>query len=547
MLRKKYPRFIYNKYSWKLQGRDLNFVFDFEIEPAPTPRARSAQYETSIYFKPEVTIENVDKSRLKKIGKGMIDNLVFHLGLMEIPSYWKATCSPIIEIQAGYLNKEQISWWKDLIIKGMGQFFYENKVNFRQPNFLTLHSSPSPNVTQPCCVTLLSSAPTSEQDWSRTVLDQSNEGVLVPLGGGKDSAVTLELLKQVKKEIKINCICLSPTETAKKIMEVGNFKYPIIGWRKIDKKLLELNRQGFLNGHTPISAYFAFFTVLAAVLFDYKYIALSNERSSNEGNVKYLGQIINHQWSKSFEFEKKFRSYCRKYLAKGVEYFSFLRPLYELQIAKLFSKYPKYFSAFLSCNEAHKTASGTKKPIKKWCGNCPKCLFVYATLYPFLKKEQLLKIFGKDIFENRKLLPTMKDLLETKRIKPFECVGTKKESLVAFYLSWKKNKNGGGQTSTKIPFLLRYFEKKIMPKYPNLENESEKIINSWNRQNNLPPLLAKVLKNAIIKSAQQTVRKENDSARKPKKPTQQTRTAARTSTAAGLAVGPREYAAKSPS
>jgi hypothetical protein len=293
----------------------------------------------------------------------------------------------------------------------------------------------------------------------------------------------LELLRQAKKEIK--CFSLNPTEAAKKIMKIVGCKEPIIVERKIDPKLLELNRKGFLNGHTPFSAYLAFLSVLCAVLFGQKFIAFSNERSSNEGNVKYLGKIINHQYSKSFDFEKRFREYSKKYLAKNVEYFSFLRPLYEIQIAKIFSKYPQYFNAFLSCNAAYQTNSGTKKPIKKWCGKCPKCLFVFVSLYPFVGKK-VIEIFGKNLFEDKKLLPLMLQLIGQRKFKPFECVGTKKESQIAFYLSWKKYRE---RFSVNLPFLLKYFQKNILPKYQNLEKEAKKLLNSWNKKHFLPPCL----------------------------------------------------------
>jgi len=59
---------------------------------------------------------------------GSFDNLVFNLGLIELLSYWKATCSREIEVQTHNLDKDQINWWKDLIFEGMGQFFYENKI-----------------------------------------------------------------------------------------------------------------------------------------------------------------------------------------------------------------------------------------------------------------------------------------------------------------------------------------------------------------------------------------------------------------------------------
>ncbi|MBU4298936.1 hypothetical protein KJ636_02755 [Patescibacteria group bacterium] len=484
LLRKKYPRFVYERYSWKISANNLEILFDFRIEP-------------DIKFKPKVIIENIDKVQIKRVGARALNNLVFHLGLIELLSYWKATCSPEIKIRADSLNKEQIKWWKALIINGLGQFFYENKINFQEPNFVKIHCLPS----------------FGKKATIVAFLPKLKNRVLVPIGGGKDSIVTLELLKRAKKNIQ--CFSLNPTEAIEKIMKIAGFQKPIIVRREIDPKLLKLNQKGFLNGHTPFSAYLAFLSIFLAIIFGKRYIALSNERSSNEGNLKYLGVTINHQYSKSFDFEKKFRHYSKKYLARNVEYFSFLRPLYEIQIAKIFSRYHKYFDVFLSCNESFKTASGTKKPTKKWCGKCPKCLFVFVSLSPFVEKEKLIKIFGKNLFEDpegkhsasygagKKLLSIMKQLIGEEKFKPLECVGTKKECLIAFYLGWKKT--CGGPTSAKLPFLLNYFEKKILPKYPNhapyrtcsgagLETESKKILNSWNEQNYLPKKFKKILR-----------------------------------------------------
>ncbi len=444
-LRKKYPKFVYEKYFYQIFNNNLEIFFDFRIEP-------------DVQFQPKVVIENVNKEQLEKIGDRALNNLVFHLGLIEMVSYWKATCSPIIEVRAGCLNKEQIKWWKDLIFKGMGQFFYENKIDFQKPNFLKIKSA---NVTKQGLVTFTTN-PLRRIPRSPSSIKLENR-ILVPVGGGKDSIVTMELLKNpsIGGKKDISCFSLNPTEAAQKVMKIAGCQKPIIVRRKIDEKLLELNQQGFLNGHTPFSAYLAFLSILAAVIFDYKYIALSNEKSSNEGNLKYLGQTINHQWSKGLEFEKKFREYSKKYLTSQIEYFSFLRPLYEIQIAKLFSKYPKYFNAFLSCNEAYKTFSGTKKPFKRWCGKCSKCLFVFTILYPFLKEKGWLKIFRKNLFNDKKLLPLMQQLIGKRGFKPFECVGTKKESLIAFYLSYKKWINANRER-TKLPFLLKYFKEKIL-------------------------------------------------------------------------------------
>ncbi len=409
-LRKRHPRFIYQDYYYKIVNDNLRICFKFKIEP-------------NIRFKPEIIIRNVSASRLKKIGERALNNFVFHLGLIEMLSYWKATCSPEILVRAGYLNKEQIKWWHDLIVKGMGQFFYENKIDWRPAGFLKITSNPKIEVK---------STEASKLEFK--------DRYLVPIGGGKDSIVTLERLKSRKESL--NCFLLNPIQAAKRITRLAGVRKPVVVERKIDPVLLRLNKQSYLNGHTPFTALLSFLSVFCAVLFDYEHVAFSNEKSADEGNVRYRGKVINHQYSKSSEFENKFKAYCKKYLARNIHYFSFLRRYSELQISRLFAKYPKYFIAFSSCNVAAKTK-------KKWCGQCPKCLFVYAALYPYLDKKQLLKIFGKDLFVDKKLLPVLKSLIGQGRHKPFECVGTYQESRQALKLSLKKAKQSG-----KVPYLL---------------------------------------------------------------------------------------------
>ena len=65
--------------------------------------------------------------------------------------------------------------------------------------------------------------------------------------------------------------------------------------------MLQLNSEGYINGHTPFSAIVAFSSVLTAALNGQKYITLSNENSANESTVK--DSKVNHQYSKSYEFE----------------------------------------------------------------------------------------------------------------------------------------------------------------------------------------------------------------------------------------------------
>ena len=124
-LRKKHPKFIYRNFAINREGNSLKVRFNFHLEP-------------DLDFHPEISILNIPEPRLGKIGGRALQNFAFHCGLSEMTSYWKTACSPEIVIEAGYLNKEQIRWWKDLFIRGMGQFFYENKINFTFPDFLSI-------------------------------------------------------------------------------------------------------------------------------------------------------------------------------------------------------------------------------------------------------------------------------------------------------------------------------------------------------------------------------------------------------------------------
>ena len=397
-LQKKYPKFIYQDYYYKITKKRLKLFFNFRIEP-------------DIRFRPTLVINNIDLSRFKKIKKEALNNLIFHLGLMEIPTYWKTTCSPQIIIRAGSLTGGQIKWWQDLLMRGMGQFFYENNAYWQAPRIV-------------CCNFSV------KQEMSRLKLKNR---YLVPLGGGKDSIVTLEKLLGQGKKTNVFAVNANPKIEA--VIKKAGIKNPIKVERKIDPNLLELNKKGYLNGHTPFTAVLSFSAVFCAILFDYKNVVFSNEKSADQGNLKYLGKTVNHQWAKSSEFERKFKKYIRNYLTSDVQYSSYLRKYSELEIAKMFVKYPKYFHVFSSCNRVV-----AERLEKNWCGDCPKCLFAYLILCPYLAEEELLRIFGKNLLEEPKLLPVLKSLVGRGEHKPFECVGTYKESRRALEMCFEKKK-----------------------------------------------------------------------------------------------------------
>jgi hypothetical protein len=267
-----------------------------------------------------------------------------------------------------------------------------------------------------------------------------DETVIIPVGGGKDSVVTLEMLQKSKS---VRPFIMNPRGATIECSRLAGFNSDefIEVNRRIDPLLLELNARGFLNGHTPFSALLAFYSLLVSAIAGHRHIALSNESSANEPTV--AGTDVNHQYSKSYAFESDFREYVKEYISPDFNYFSFLRPLNELQIARLFAEQVKYYPVFKSCN------AGSKTDI--WCCNCSKCLFAFTILSPFIPMIELVHIFGKNLFELPQMLEYLKELTGITDVKPFECVGTIDEVNAALQLFIAEHKH------EKLPLLLDYY------------------------------------------------------------------------------------------
>ena len=298
----------------------------------------------------------------------------------------------------------------------------------------------------------------------------SEKGVLVPVGGGKDSAVTLELLKSA--DVPVFAYIINPRGATIHTTESANLDadHVISVHRTLDKRMLQLNKEGFLNGHTPFSALVAFSTVIAAKIAGLSYIALSNESSANESTVQ--GSTVNHQYSKSFKFEEDFHRYQTDYLPGSAYYFSMLRPLSEFQIAKYFTKQKQYHRIFRSCNAGSKTDS--------WCGHCPKCLFVYFILSPFLSREEVKEIFGTDMLEDKTMQPTMEQLIGIQEEKPFECVGSRDEINTALVMTIDHMEKDGEE----LPYLLKYY--KTTGLYEEYKAKGDHFSSYFDEQNLVP-------------------------------------------------------------
>ena len=443
ILRSKHPVFTYQSFNYKEVGNEIHLQFFYHLAP-------------SFPFVHTLRIGLPDSYRKKDLKQ--FEAIIFHIGLVDMFSYWKSAISSHIVVEAGNLEQAQIDWITNLLINGMGEFFYRNSIDFTQPNFVSI---------------------TSQSSHSHSVFsaDIPNK-YLVPIGGGKDSLVSLKIISE--QNFPYACLFINPNPAMKAIETIIQVDSVTVK-RILDPELFRLNDQGYLNGHTPFSASIACISLLCGVLFNCNSVLVSNERSSNEGNALYKNHDINHQYSKTFAFEKTFNTYAKSYLSKNSSYISFLRPLYELQISRIFSEFHEYFSTFKSCNIGRG---------KEWCGNCSKCLFVYLSLFPFVADNQLLTIFSKDLLSDTKLIPTLDALVGKTDVKPFECVGTREEVVVSLYLAIEKNRK---KQSDLLP-LLYYAKHTLLVGQVDLEKRSETLLRSWNQEHNLSEKLTTVLK-----------------------------------------------------
>lgn len=477
----------------------INFEFT-EYKFEPEEKRASFYYKTefegreAIVWKEEIILPEISQDILNELqDKPSTNNLVWgesnatsltiekilqSLHIILGISYWKFYCPPAVTFAkvkegatgksycATQLTKNQAEFWNTIYKKGLGEFFYRNNLNpNKSPKFPYDNEK---KIIRHCEKVATDEAIFTTRLPRRPLAPRNNDTrYLVGVSGGKDSIVGVELLKEAgenltafyietlnsrflgndnennKENIESNLV-----DKVTKLTGLAQLKIQ----RILDPKVFEKHQY---NGHIPISAIYAFLGIFASVLYKYNGFVVSNEYSSNFGNAKYKGLEINHQWSKTFEFEKIFSDYVKEFIEPNLEYFSLLRPFYEIRIAEMFARfearhgqYPKYFSSFSSCNANFKIKNETGPVLRSsdrseagWCGKCAKCVFVFTLLSAFLNKKELLNIFKKNLFQNQTLMPLFKDVLGLGNLKPFDCVGTFEEAQTAFKMASKNYNN----------------------------------------------------------------------------------------------------------
>lgn len=340
-----------------------------------------------------------------------LDRALQNLFIMAGISYYKAYLAPTIQTNQLPLDALRAAFFAEVYQKGLGEFFYVNQLDpTTSIPFVANSAEPLPPIT------------TAVQD-----------GLLIGLGGGKDSLFTLEALRDDTK--RMATWTLGHAEQLAPMVQRTGLPHLQVE-RTIDPSLLEHNKLGARNGHVPISAIMATVGTVVGVLAGYNTAIVSNEHSANEPTLTYNGVAINHQYSKSQDFETAYQNLLQADFAGSVQYLSFLRPLSELLISELFVKLAldTYRDVFSSCNRAFVQSSTSMS----WCGQCPKCAFTFLMLTPFADPSVVQGLFGgRNLLTDPNLHATYQQILGIAGDKPLECVGTILESRVAMQMATK--------------------------------------------------------------------------------------------------------------
>ena len=320
-------------------------------------------------------------------------------------SYYKAAVPEEIRIDSYAIDADTAALLENVYLNGLGEFAYRNGLNLRG------------RIRFPAGAAQVStSAPTLAL----------SEHALVAIGGGKDSLVSIEALRGV--DIAQTVTWIGGSQLIKACAERTGLPTLNLG-RQLAPQLFEYNRQGAWNGHIPVTAVNSAIMVFAAILTGANQVVFSNERSASYGSLIEGTGEVNHQWSKGWAFERDFGDYVHARIAADLHYYSLLRPLSELAVARQFAKSDHYDAHFSSCNRNFHILG--ERPVNRWCGVCPKCHFVFLALAPFMPKPRLVGIFGRNLLDDPAQTAGYDALLEFQDHKPFECVGEGRESRTA--------------------------------------------------------------------------------------------------------------------
>lgn len=428
--------FELSSYKADWEGKELSFSYKHVL-----------QDETEHTFTEVLSLPKQYSPKNSQQLQRILASIHLVLGL----SYYKAFVPDTIK-HPYKLSNQAAHFWNMMYTLGLGEFYYVNKLPYMDRVLFEATEITDMQATQ----------------------DHRDRKALVLHGGGKDSIVSAEVIK--KSGIPFDLFTLGTSQIQDQVAEVMNAQVVSVE-RKLDEKLLTFNRDGIaFNGHVPVASMYSFVALLIAFLEGYSDVVISNEESSDYGNVMYEGHEINHQWDKSKDFEDRMRIYIEQWIQPGIEYYSLLRPLHELHVMKLFTFFPQYFEVFSSSN--HNFALNDNQSSKRWdlSFSKGKIEFVFALAAAWLSMDDVMKIFEMNVFDEERALDRYRELLGLKDIKPLDCVGTPEETLAALYLAHKRGEFSG----TRV---MNMFEKELLGDIADPDNHVRFIMEFGNADN----------------------------------------------------------------
>ena len=419
-------------------------------------------------FAPQVEFIGLGPGEAARLATPTARRLVRALAIVEAFSYWKAFCSPVIEVSLPSGDPAEAAWWESFWPKAMGEFFYRNGIDFTAPGFLRIAARPGP-------------ATEGEPPDSVPASQVTSAPPLVMFSGGKDSLALTYAVRHAAAPAT-DFFLYNPTEGQRDLAgSLAGGGRIIEVRRQVLPELLALNASGHPNGHTPYSAYLALAALLADCLRGNPMVLAGNSRSDDEPNIgSYLGMPVNHQWTKSYEFEAGLGSYRDRWLPGVPPYCSPLRPLLELQIIRSLEPHMDAYLRTASCNKTKGLG---------WCRQCAKCAWVFLATSALFGHDLAVSKAGGDLFADPGLSSLYQAMagLPGAGDKPFECTGTEEEVRSAI--------QAAGQQGTDLPALATCLRDPAVQATRPLDV----VLKDWGQDDLLPvPLKARVRRAAHL-------------------------------------------------
>ncbi|MBL8638882.1 MAG: endonuclease domain-containing protein [Alphaproteobacteria bacterium] len=418
-----------------------NFYFDsYDFDRASGQLTLAYHYDSLWSFTETIDFGHTYDQNFVQQNAASFDAIFRLIFLLCGVSYAKAFVPKNLICTPFAIDRATADFVEKIYHKGLAEFAYRNQLNLAGKLKFLLQPEAQPQ-EQP----QEHPKDKTQQAPSAPVLPL-NHAHLVPVGGGKDSALSIEILKNAGLDVTLFALS-SPAGLADPIagcIKIADRPVHRVT-RSISKNLMQLNKQSELrayNGHVPITAILSAIAVATAMLHQMDTVVMSNESSANSPTLTVNSWEINHQYSKSLEFERDLAHYIHTHIAQNFHYFSLLRPLSEVAIAARFAALTPYHAVFRSCNAAFKQSKTERAPT--WCCDCPKCRFVFLALAPFLTPQKIEAIFGRNMLDDAGQYHGFAELCGLAGHKPFECVGEEAESTalitrLASQPDWQKN------------------------------------------------------------------------------------------------------------